>query len=190
LQVLYPPGEFLKQKTHDGWRTTNNNSLVLKVTFGQVSLLFPGDIEAEAEEELTALAGRTLKSDVLLVPHHGGKGSSTPEFLKYVDPDIAVISAGWKNIFGFPHRETLKRYENRGCQVFRTDQGGATTVTTDGTYVNVKPFLSGPPCASRFQKAPTLLGSYWLEGGLNKPVMLQAAEIVDKKHGLFVLSVR
>ena len=190
LQVLYPPGEFLEQKTHDGWRTTNNNSLVLKVTFGQVSLLFPGDIEAEAEEELTALAGRTLKSDVLLVPHHGGKGSSTPEFLKYVDPDIAVISAGWKNIFGFPHRETLKRYENRGCQVFRTDQGGATTVTTDGTYVNVKPFLSGPPCASHFQKAPTLLGSYWLEGGLNKPVMLQAAEIVDKKHGLFVLSVR
>jgi len=143
FQVLYPPGNFLERKTHDVWRTTNNNSLVVKVTFGCVSLLFPGDIEAEAEAELVALAGSSLKSDVILVPHHGSKSSSTQGFLEHVDPNIAVISAGWKNIFGFPHRKILNRYESMGCQVFRTDQSGATTITTDGSHIIVKPFLSG-----------------------------------------------
>ncbi len=143
FQVLYPPGNFLERKTRDVWRTTNSNSLVVKVTFGSVSFLFPGDIEAEAEAELVALAGSSLKSDVILVPHHGSKSSSTHEFLKYVDPNIAVISAGWKNIFGFPHRKILDRYESMGCHVFRTDQSGATTITTDGSHIIVKPFLSG-----------------------------------------------
>lgn len=144
FQVLYPPRDFLDRKTQDRWRTPNNNSLVLKVTFDKVSFLLPGDIEAEAENELTALAGRTLKSNVLLAPHHGSKSSSTPGFLNFVDPDIAVISAGWKNLFGFPHHTIQKRYESMGYQIFRTDQGGAITITTDGSHLRVKPFLSGP----------------------------------------------
>jgi competence protein ComEC len=144
FQVLYPPRDFLERKTQDRWRTPNNNSLVLKVTFDKVSFLLPGDIEAEAEKELTALAGRTLKSDVLLAPHHGSKSSNTPGFLNFVDPDIAVISSGWKNLFGFPHRTIQKRYESMGYQIFRTDHGGAITITTDGTHLRVKPFLSGP----------------------------------------------
>jgi len=143
FQVLYPPEDFLERKAQDPWRTPNNNSLVLKVTFDQVSFLLPGDIEAEAEKELTALAGRALKSDILLVPHHGSKRSSTPDFLNFVHPDIAVISAGWKNMFGFPHQEVLKRYQLQGCQIFRTDHRGAITITTDGSHLRVKPFLSG-----------------------------------------------
>ncbi|NVM21260.1 MAG: DNA internalization-related competence protein ComEC/Rec2 [Desulfobacterales bacterium] len=141
FQALYPPSDFLVRKAKDSWRNTNNNSLVLKVTFDKVSFLLPGDIEAEAEKELVNLAGSTLDSDVLLAPHHGSKNSSTPEFLKYVDPSIAVMPAGWKNIFAFPHPKTLKRYETCGCKVFRTDQQGAITITTDGTDVSVKPFL-------------------------------------------------
>ncbi|NVM57172.1 MAG: DNA internalization-related competence protein ComEC/Rec2 [Desulfobacterales bacterium] len=141
FQVLYPPGDFLVRKRQDTWRSTNNNSLVLKVSFNKVSFLLPGDIEAEAEKEITDLAGSALKSNVLLVPHHGSKSSSSPEFLKYVDPAIAVISAGWKNIFGFPHQKVLKRYEARGCQIFRTNRHGAITITTDGTDIRVKPFL-------------------------------------------------
>jgi competence protein ComEC len=81
---------------------------------------------------------------VLLVPHHGSKTSSTPAFLDHVNPTIAVISAGYKNMFGFPHEKIVKRYELRGCQIFRTDHGGAITITTDGEQLRVRAFLSGP----------------------------------------------
>ncbi len=141
FQVLYPPEDFLERKTKDFWRTLNNNCLVLKVLFDKVSFLLTGDIEAEAEKELTSLACTNLKSNVLLVPHHGSRGSSTPEFLRCVDPDMGVISSGWKNIFGFPHQKTLDRYQARGCQIFRTDRQGAITITTDGTQLAVKPFV-------------------------------------------------
>ena len=141
FQVLYPPVDFLERKAKDGWRTRNNNSLVLKVSFQDVSFLVPGDIEAEAEKELISLARTTLKSNVLLVPHHGSGGSSTPEFLKCVDPDIGVISTGWKNRFGFPRQKTLKRYQAQGCRIFRTDRQGAITITTDGKYLTVRPFV-------------------------------------------------
>jgi competence protein ComEC len=144
FQVLYPPKDFLERKTQDLWRTANNNSLVLKVAFDKVSFLLPGDIEAEAEEELSTLAASALKSTVLLVPHHGSKTSSTPAFLDQVNPTIAVISAGYKNMFGFPHEKIVKRYELRGCQIFRTDHGGAITITTDGEQLRVRAFLSGP----------------------------------------------
>lgn len=142
FQVLYPPVDFLERKIKDSWRIPNNNSLVLKVSFQNISFLLPGDIEAEAERELTALACTTLKNDLLLVPHHGSRSSSTPEFLQYVCPKIAVISSGWKNIFGFPHQKTLERYQAQECQVFRTDCHGAITITTDGTNIRVKPFLN------------------------------------------------
>lgn len=141
FQCLYPPRDFLMRKGPDTWRNANNNSLVLKVSFNEVSFLFPGDIEAVAEKELATLAGSALRSDVLLVPHHGSKTSSTPKFLERVNPNIAVISAGWKNPFGFPHSRIVHRYKARGCQIFRTDQAGATTITTDGIRTSVKPFL-------------------------------------------------
>ncbi|MDY6837879.1 MAG: DNA internalization-related competence protein ComEC/Rec2 [Thermodesulfobacteriota bacterium] len=144
FQVLYPPHDFLERKGMDLWRSTNNNSLVLRASYNESSFLFPGDIEAEAEQELITLAGEALKSDVLLVPHHGSKTSSTLDFLKCVDPAIAVISAGRKEIFGLPCEKIVKRYASWGSQIFRTDQAGAITITTDGNRLSVKPFLSGP----------------------------------------------
>jgi competence protein ComEC len=141
LQVLYPPEDFLERKKMNPWRKTNNNSLVLKVSYGRTAFLFPGDIEAEAEKELTSLAGDSLKSDVLLVPHHGSNTSSTPEFLRHVNPAIALISAGGKDLFKLPSQKILKRYQALGCQIFRTDQMGAITVTTDGSHLHVQPFL-------------------------------------------------
>jgi len=140
FQVFYPPVDFLDRKSRDTWRTPNNNSLVLKVSFQDISFLLPGDIEAEAEKELCALDCRTLKCDVLLVPHHGSRSSSTPRFLECVDPDVAVVSSGWKNRFGFPHPAVLERYQRMGCQVFCTSQQGAITVTTDGKSLTVEPF--------------------------------------------------
>jgi competence protein ComEC len=141
FEILYPPSDFLKRKKLEGWRTTNNNSLVLKVSIGDISFLFPGDIEAHAEKELTALAGSKLKSHVLLVPHHGSKTSSTWGFLRRVEPAIAVVSSGWKHIFGLPCREILKRYEAKGCPVFRTDLSGAIAMTTGGRDLKVQAFL-------------------------------------------------
>ena len=81
---------------------------------------------------------------MLLVPHHGSKTSSTLEFLKRVDPAVAVVSSGGKGIFGLPSQKVLDRYEAMGCLVLRTDLAGAITMTTDGTALKVKPFLSDP----------------------------------------------
>ena len=70
--------------------------MVVKVSFGDISFLFAGDIMADAEKELVGLGGADLSSDVLLVTHHGSRSSSSQPFLSKVQPDVAVISAGWK----------------------------------------------------------------------------------------------
>jgi competence protein ComEC len=142
FEVLYPGADFLTEKSDESWRTTNNNSLVLKVTMNAVSFLFPGDVEADAERKLVHSRGRDLASDVLLIPHHGSKTSSTPGFVACVSPRIAVISAGFKNRFKFPHDEVLDRYAARGSQVFRTDLNGAVTIVTDGTGIEVAPYVT------------------------------------------------
>jgi len=129
------------RKADQKWRNANNNSLVVKVSFGRISFLFPGDIAAEAEKELVGLAGADLACDVLLVPHHGSRSSSSQPFLAKVQPDVAVISAGWKNRFRFPHARVLNAYENIGCRLFRTDRNGAIMFKTDGNHLTVKPFL-------------------------------------------------
>lgn len=143
FEVFYPPPDFLKRKKRDGWRTTNNNSLVIKITWNNISLLLPGDIEAEGEQELVTLAGNALKSDVLVVPHHGSKTSSTPRFLAFADPSIAVISSGKKSA-GLPHKKVLERYRDRGCRIFCTARQGAISVVTDGTELKVIPYLTDP----------------------------------------------
>ena len=141
FQVLHPPVDFLEKKAKERWRNPNNNSLVLKVSFQDVSFLLPGDIGAEAERELTALACNTLKSDVLLAPHHGSRSSSTPGFLKCVKPKIGVISSGWRNRSGKSVSQVLNRYQALGCHMFRTNRQGAITITTDGRQLSVAPFL-------------------------------------------------
>ena len=141
FQVLHPPVDFLERKAEERWRTPNNNSLVLKVSFQDVSFLLPGDIGAEAERELTALACNNLQSDVLLAPHHGSRSSSTPGFLKCVRPKIGIISSGWRNRSEKSVAQVLNRYRALGCQMFRTNRHGAITITTDGRQLSVVPFL-------------------------------------------------
>jgi competence protein ComEC len=143
LEVLYPPTDFAERKGENNWRNnTNNNSLVLKVTFGNISFLFPGDIEAPAEKELVAIAGDKLKSTVLIAPHHGSKTSSTEEFLKAVSPEYIIISLGWNNRFHFPHQQVMNRYEALGYKVFRTDIHGAVSISTDGnSSIRLEPHI-------------------------------------------------
>jgi competence protein ComEC len=142
FSILYPPSDFLARRVAEKWRTTNINSLVLKVSFGDVAFLFPGDIEAKAEKELVDLAGADLACDVLLVPHHGSRSSSSRAFLAKARPDVAVISAGWKNRFHFPHATVLRAYQKSGCRIFRTDQNGAVIFTTDGDHLSAKSFIA------------------------------------------------
>jgi competence protein ComEC len=140
---LYPPADFLdKRKAGQKWRNANNNSLVIKVSFGRVSFLFPGDVTAEAEKELVRLSGADLACDVLLVPHHGSRTSSSRPFLSKVKPDVAVISAGWKNRFRFPHATVLEAYQKRGCRILRTDRNGAIELKTDGARLIAQTFIS------------------------------------------------
>ncbi len=133
LEVLYPPKDFKEEKGRS--LKGNDNSLVVKVTLGKMSFLFPGDIEAQAEKELVAMAGDKLKSTVLIAPHHGSKSSSTEEFLDAVSPEYVVISAGWKNRFFHPHPSVIERYERRGYKIYRTDESGAVSISADGDSV-------------------------------------------------------
>lgn len=107
----------------------NNNSLVLKMYYKDISILFTGDIEEKAENVLVTLYGTKLKSDILKVGHHGSKTSSTHEFIELVKPKIALIGVGKDNNFGHPNQEVINRLEAIGSKAFRTDEMGEIKVT-------------------------------------------------------------
>ena len=142
INILYPQIDFIKKKARDKWRNSNNNSLVIRISFGIVSFLFPGDIMTAAERELTQMRNSQLNSTVLMAPHHGSKSSSTDVFLEAVNPQICVVSCGWKSRYRFPHPEVLQRYDRRGYRTYRTDSHGAVTFITDGQELEVKPYLT------------------------------------------------
>lgn len=107
----------------DKAKRPNGMSCVLRVWNGAGAVLLAGDIEAADERALIARAGGQLRSDVLVVPHHGGRGSSSPEFVAAVAPREAVFSAGYRNAFGHPRADVLARYA--GSRHWRTDRDGA-----------------------------------------------------------------
>jgi competence protein ComEC len=137
FKILYPPEDFLKRGKKEHWRNVNNNSLVVKATYGKISFLFTGDIMSGAEKDLTAIAGGELKSTVLMVPHHGSKSSSSPGFIDAVQARIGIISSGWQNRFNAPSDTVLRRYQQRGVRLLRTDLAGAVTCVSDGKHLNV-----------------------------------------------------
>jgi competence protein ComEC len=119
------------------WEGPNDNSVVTRLTYGAVSLLLTGDIEAEVEEALVgARRDVPLQSTLLKLAHHGSCGSSTPEFLDAVDPELVVVSVGADNHFGHPCDEVLERLGD--LPVYRTDEQGAVEVISDGARVWVK----------------------------------------------------
>jgi len=127
---LIHPGR--DHKPSDQPKNLNRNSLVLKISYGNISVILPGDIEKVSEKNiLSRYSQEELKSAVLLVPHHGSKNSLTQPFLQAVDPIISVISTGRYNRFGFPHEETLNKLRAHGNIILRTDMDGAITVYID-----------------------------------------------------------
>lgn len=137
IHVLHPPCQPTELDT-------NNASLVLRLSHGEVDLLFTGDVEAAGEQTLLSANG-VLASEVLKVPHHGSRTSSTPAFVEAISPQIAVASLGFYNRFRFPAAEVVQRYARPGSRMLRTDQAGAVTVVSDGREYSVKTVLPDDP---------------------------------------------
>lgn len=108
----------------------NNNSLAFKLKYNNFSMLFTGDIEKLAENEILK-SNNNLESTVLKVGHHGSKTSSTENFIDDVNPKIAVIGVGKNNNFGHPSEEVLKRLKNIGTKIYRTDLCGEIIIKVD-----------------------------------------------------------
>ena len=131
LKFLGPISKYRGTKSDE-----NNSSIVLKIIYGNVSFLFTGDVEIEAENDLVSWRSE-LKSTVLKIAHHGSKTSTSSPFLDRVSPEIAVISSGNGNPFGHPSEETVKKLVDRNINIYRTDQNGTITLLTDGNSLKI-----------------------------------------------------
>jgi competence protein ComEC len=109
-------------------RKSNDLSCVVRVEAANGSVLLTGDIEALTEAQLLKRTPEGLRSQVLVVPHHGSRTSSTPAFVDAVAPAVAIIAAGYRNRFGHPRSDVLARYRQAGAARPRTDLGGAISV--------------------------------------------------------------
>ena len=130
LTVLHPGPDLF-----GGGGSYNDNSLVVRLDYGEVCFLLTGDIGEEVEEQLVE-QGAWLDCTVLKAAHHGDAGSTTEVFIEVVDPEAVVISVGDGNVFRFPHGEMLERVE--GLQVYRTDEDGTVEVVSDGETYSVE----------------------------------------------------
>ena len=126
----------------------NNRSCVLRISTRDFTLLLTGDIEKAAEGRLMKRYGEkgadpffrydaSVKSDVLVVPHHGSRTSSSPDFIRAVAPDIVVFPVGYRNRFKLPNQDIITRYQNQGAKLLRTAKSGAIRITTSGTGIEV-----------------------------------------------------
>lgn len=111
----------------------NNSSIVLKLTYKNISYLFMADAEKSVESKIL---DKDIKSDVLKVAHHGTKYATTSEFLNAVKPTYSVISVGKNNDYDLPKQEILNRLRNKGIKVYRTDTKGTIISTTDGEGIS------------------------------------------------------
>jgi competence protein ComEC len=127
---------FLHPRPDDVPVRRNNQSCVMKIEAGGASMLLTGDIERLAE--LSLVNRPEVRADVILVPHHGSRTSSTPEFVATVAPRWAIVTAGYRNRFGHPNAEVLERYAGAGTSIFRTDRDGAVHVRLKSAEVRVE----------------------------------------------------
>lgn len=118
----------------NGGKDTNDTSIVLKVQYGEISFLFTGDAELEAEQALLS-AGVDLSATVLKVGHHGSDTSTSYTFLREIMPTYAVISVGTGNDYGHPTEEALSRLRDENAQIFRTDLQGDITFVSNGKNI-------------------------------------------------------
>jgi competence protein ComEC len=128
VSVLFPPRDMVA-----GSKPQNNDSMVLRVSYGESSVLLEGDAEKQVENRIAALHSPT--ANLLKVGHHGSANATTPELLSSAKPEFAIISVGSGNSFGLPRTEILGRLAEAGARVYRTDVDGAVTFYLDGHSV-------------------------------------------------------
>mgnify|MGYP004609929645 FL=1 len=139
IDMLYSP-ESKKVQESQLQATGNEFSNLIRVSYGEASFLFTGDLIAEQEQQVLA-NGTNVASTVLKVGHHGSRTSSSQEFLTAVNPGWAVISCGYNNSFGHPHKEILNRLTScTKAKILRTDQQGAIVFRSDGKSIKVESF--------------------------------------------------
>jgi competence protein ComEC len=135
-RVLWPP-----PTDNINAPSRNNDSVVIRLQFGDRALLLTGDIETGAENALVR-APTDLYVDVVKVAHHGSKTSSTENFVASARPSVAIISVGQTSVFGHPHKEVVERWKASGAEVLTTGASGTITVTTDGRELKVERFVN------------------------------------------------
>ena len=113
----------------------NDTSIVLKLVYKDISMLFMGDASTKVEEKILL---QDLKSDVLKVGHHGSIYSTSEDFIKKVEPKISIIEVGKNNNYGHPRYEVIERLKNIGSKVYRTDEDGTIKVSSDGEKLKVE----------------------------------------------------
>jgi competence protein ComEC len=122
----------------------NNLSCVLQLQIAGKRVLIPGDVEKYVETRLVEQYGKALKSDILIIPHHGSKTSSSLDFIQAVSPSIAIVSSGFKNPFKHPHPDVLARYHNQGILIYNTADSGAIELFLPSLSVTQWRKLSNP----------------------------------------------
>lgn len=131
---------------------TNNYSIVLKVSFGQMDMIMTGDAETQIEEKILE-SGVDIDAEILKAGHHGSDTSNSEEFVDAISPDYVLISAGLGNKYEHPIKEIMERFEERNIEVYRTDESGSIviTITTDSASFSSEPgdYLSGPELEER-----------------------------------------
>lgn len=136
IEVLSPPRERFRFTGDD----VNNNSLVMRIGYGDFSLLVTGDAEAEAMGRLLREHGAQLQCTVLQAPHHGSRDTLSDELMKAAGFRAAVIPVG-RNLFGHPHTQTLEMLAKHRVETYRSDLHGAVTVDSDGKTWSIRPYV-------------------------------------------------
>ena len=132
------PGDILLD---DGKGGLNANAIVAKLNYKMdnklFTVLFTGDIEYDAEQELVKEYGNKLKSDILKVAHHGSKTSSSQEFINLVKPEIALIGVGKDNTFGHPNDGVIEKLKKIKAKIYRTDLDGEIIIKMEAKKYEV-----------------------------------------------------
>jgi competence protein ComEC len=136
IDVLAPSRDYIP-----GPKPENNDSLVLRIRYGEHAFLLTGDVDSKVEEEMIADGGfRPI--DVLKVAHHGGRHSTSAPFVETARPRFAVVSAGFGNMFNHPHPDVVRRLGEAHAGLYRTDHDGLITIRSDGHRIHVETYVT------------------------------------------------
>lgn len=134
LETLLP----LLKKTNQYYDNINDGSIIQKLKYKNISMLFTGDLEVDGIQLLTQIYQEYLKSDILKVSHHGAKNGTNQKLLKAVQPKYAIISAGVNNRYNHPHPNTIDFLEKNNIQYFDTIQFKNIEIISDGNFIEIK----------------------------------------------------